>query len=138
MHSINRGFWRSAVISTIGFLAFGYVYLHFDEAYIVERGIDKGMFQELYDNESIRAELSLESSGTERMAERVKELRDLRMAGPERGKHAEARSGSRNVPHRGAVAWRRNSPPRGERNSPTKRYSSRRPARTTSTRSSRN
>ena len=50
MHSINHGFWRSAAISTVGFLALGAIYLHFDAAYIVERGIDKGMYQELYDN----------------------------------------------------------------------------------------
>ena len=40
MHSINRGFWRSAALSTIGFMLFGAIYLRFDAAYIIERGID--------------------------------------------------------------------------------------------------
>jgi K(+)-stimulated pyrophosphate-energized sodium pump len=83
MHSINRGFWRSAIISTIGFLLFGVIYLRFDEAYIVERGIDKSMFQELYDNEAVRKELNLEYSGSKKMAVLVKDLRDLR-SGKER------------------------------------------------------
>ena len=55
MHSINRGFWRSAAISTVGFMALGAIYLKFDAAYIVERGIDKGMYQELYRQRSIAA-----------------------------------------------------------------------------------
>ncbi len=82
MHSINRGFWRSALISSVGFMLFGVIYLHFDAAYIVERGIDKGMYQELYDNASLRKELNLQYSGPS-MASRVKELRDLRN-GPQR------------------------------------------------------
>src|SRR5207248_8191568 len=56
MHSINYGFYRSAVISTIGFLVLGMVYLRFDAAYVVERGLDKGMYRELYtaDNDAMR------------------------------------------------------------------------------------
>jgi K(+)-stimulated pyrophosphate-energized sodium pump len=64
-------------------MLFGVIYLQFDEAYIAERGIDKGMYQELYDNESVRKELNLDYGGQRKMAERVKELRDLR-SGPER------------------------------------------------------
>lgn len=82
MASINRGFWRSAVISTIGFMLFGLIYLRFDAAYIVERGIDRGMYQELYDNPDLGAELALADPG-KKVAERVKELRDLR-SGPAR------------------------------------------------------
>lgn len=85
MHSINRGFWRSAVISTIGFMIFGAIYLQFDAAYIVERGIDKGMYQELYHpaNAALLAELNLKPVQGKSVAERVKELRELRN-GPER------------------------------------------------------
>ncbi|MBA4186731.1 MAG: sodium-translocating pyrophosphatase [Planctomycetaceae bacterium] len=60
MKSINQGFWRSAAISTVGFLLLGAIYLQFDAAYIVERGIEKGLYQELYDNASLRGELGLE------------------------------------------------------------------------------
>ena len=83
MRSINMGFWRSALISTVGFMLLGAIYLRFDAAYIVERGIDKGMYQELYDNKDLRAELGLTHSGQETIADEVKELRDLRN-GPRR------------------------------------------------------
>jgi K(+)-stimulated pyrophosphate-energized sodium pump len=82
MASINMGFWRSAAISTVGFLGLGYVYLQFDSAYIVERGIDKGMYQELYDNADLRTELGLPDPGAE-VAKEVERLRALRN-GPER------------------------------------------------------
>jgi K(+)-stimulated pyrophosphate-energized sodium pump len=83
MHSINRGFWRSAAISTVGFLALGYIYLTFDSAYIVERGIDKGMYQELYGSPSLRAALGLELEPGASVAKEVERLRVLRN-GPER------------------------------------------------------
>jgi K(+)-stimulated pyrophosphate-energized sodium pump len=57
MHSINRGFWRSAAISTVGFLALGMIYLRFDAAYIVERAIDKGMYQDIIANPALQREL---------------------------------------------------------------------------------
>ncbi|HVL13989.1 MAG TPA: sodium/proton-translocating pyrophosphatase, partial [Gemmata sp.] len=81
MASINRGFWRSAVISTAGFLGLGYVYLQFDEAYVVERGIDKGMYQELFDSAGVRATLGLDDRGN--VTAKVKDLRALR-GGPDR------------------------------------------------------
>ncbi|AWM42509.1 hypothetical protein C1280_34575 [Gemmata obscuriglobus] len=83
MGAINRGFWRSAVISTLGFMLFGLIYLRFDAAYIVERGIDRGMYQELFDNTDLRAELGLTHAGPRTVASEVKELRDLR-SGAER------------------------------------------------------
>jgi K(+)-stimulated pyrophosphate-energized sodium pump len=46
MRSINHGFWRSAVISAIGFTAVGYVYLQYDAPYIVGVAIDRGMYAE--------------------------------------------------------------------------------------------
>ena len=82
MRSINNGFYRSAVISTIGFMLFGMVYLKFDAAYIVERGIDKGMYQELYDQPVLRTAVGLEQPPAG-VTEQVKELRELRK-GPER------------------------------------------------------
>ncbi len=83
MKSINRGFWRSAAISTVGFLALGAIYLQFDEAYIVERGIDKGMYEELYSTESLRTALGLELPAETDVAAVVARLRELRN-GPER------------------------------------------------------
>jgi K(+)-stimulated pyrophosphate-energized sodium pump len=84
MASINMGFWRSAAISTVGFLGLGYLYLQFDAPYIVERGIDKGMYQEIYDNAELRDRekgLGLEDRGN--VAARVSQLRELRN-GPKR------------------------------------------------------
>ena len=82
MGSINMGFWRSAAISTVGFLALGYIYLQFDSAYIVERGIDKGMYQEIYDNADLRNEVGLEDPHTS-VTNQVERLRTLRN-GPNR------------------------------------------------------
>jgi K(+)-stimulated pyrophosphate-energized sodium pump len=82
MASINMGFWRSAAISSVGFLGLGYFYLQFDAAYIVERGIDKGMYQELYDTKKLRDELGLEDPKVS-VAKQVESLRDMRN-GPER------------------------------------------------------
>jgi K(+)-stimulated pyrophosphate-energized sodium pump len=83
MHSINRGFWRSAAISTAGFLALGAIYLNFDDAYIVERGIDKGMYQELYDNASLRSALGLSLDGNINVWAEVAKVKEKRN-GPER------------------------------------------------------
>ncbi len=83
MHSINRGFWRSAAISSVGFLLLGGIYLQFDAAYIVERGIDKGMYQELYDTPQLRERLGLQWTESETMHAMVERLRQLRN-GPER------------------------------------------------------
>ena len=86
MRSINLGFWRSAVISTIGFMLFGLIYLRFDEAYIVERGIDKGLYQELYDDADLRAAVGLQPAPF-KVREQVAALRELRR-GPERNSEA--------------------------------------------------
>jgi K(+)-stimulated pyrophosphate-energized sodium pump len=83
MHSINRGFWRSAAISTAGFLALGAIYLNFDDAYIVERGIDKGMYQEFYDNPTLRAALGLSLDGNINVGAEVAKVKEKRN-GPER------------------------------------------------------
>jgi K(+)-stimulated pyrophosphate-energized sodium pump len=82
MASINNGFYRSALMSVVGFMLFGAVYLRFDAAYIAERGIDKGMYQELYDEPALRAAVGLDEQ-VPRMAEQVKVLREKR-SGPER------------------------------------------------------
>jgi K(+)-stimulated pyrophosphate-energized sodium pump len=78
MNSINRGFWRSAAISTVGFLALGAIYLQFDAAYIVERAIDKGMYQEIYDNNELRNALGLHLDDNVDVSHEVKKLRELR------------------------------------------------------------
>jgi K(+)-stimulated pyrophosphate-energized sodium pump len=81
MHSINRGFWRSAALSTIGFLALGMIYLRFDAAYIVERAVDKGMYQELYASAGLREKLGLPDEPG--VAAEVKQVRDIQN-GPKR------------------------------------------------------
>ena len=58
------------------------IYLHFDAAYIVERAIDKGMYQELYDSPTLRAEVGLPDVSA-KVGEEVQVLRELRN-GPER------------------------------------------------------
>jgi K(+)-stimulated pyrophosphate-energized sodium pump len=81
MHSINRGFWRSAALSTVGFLALGMIYLRFDAAYIVERAIDKGMYQELYASAALRERLGLPAESG--VADDVKRVREIQN-GPKR------------------------------------------------------
>jgi K(+)-stimulated pyrophosphate-energized sodium pump len=111
MHSINRGFWRSALISSVGFMLFGLIYLHFDPAYIVERGIDKGMYQELYDNPELRAALGLRHDEHDTAAHMVKELRGLRN-GPQRNAPETVRLEERVEKYRAeALAAWRNLPP---------------------------
>lgn len=46
MRSINMGFWRSAVISVIGFTGVSAVYLNFSNEYVVTVAIDRGMYKE--------------------------------------------------------------------------------------------
>ena len=83
MRSINNGFWRSAVISTIGFMLFGMIYLRFDAAYIVERGIDWACIRSCTTSRCY-ALRGLEARPADRqVTEQVKELRELRK-GPER------------------------------------------------------
>ncbi|QJW96413.1 proton/sodium-translocating pyrophosphatase [Frigoriglobus tundricola] len=108
MRSINRGFWRSAVIGTAGFMLLGAIYLRFDAAYIVERAIDKGMYQELYDNAALRAELKLDRSGPQSVAEQVRKLRELR-SGPERNSESTLRAEEQVDKYRldALAAWRK-------------------------------
>ena len=89
MRSINNGFYRSAFISSLGFMALGWVYLTFDPAYIVERGIDKGMYQELYDVPALREAVGLPEPPV-KVTQQVKEVRALR-SGPERKSEQAAR-----------------------------------------------
>ncbi len=46
MKSINWGFWRSALLSAVGFVAVGFVYLRYDATYVVSIAIDRGMYHE--------------------------------------------------------------------------------------------
>ena len=78
-----RASGASAAISTVGFLASGCVYLQFDAAYIVERGIDKGMYQELFDNADAADGARAWTTRARTSPTEVKELRELRN-GPER------------------------------------------------------
>ena len=43
MKAINRGFWRSAAISTIGFLTLGFLYLNFADTTIVGQAMGRGL-----------------------------------------------------------------------------------------------
>ncbi|HSQ54483.1 MAG TPA: sodium/proton-translocating pyrophosphatase, partial [Gemmata sp.] len=109
MHSINHGFWRSAAISTVGFLAAGAIYLKFDDAYIVERGVDKGMYQELFDSAALSKQLGVEYKGD--VSRKVRDLRAER-AGPGRNSD-KARRLEEELDNRRAealAAWHKLSP----------------------------
>ncbi len=56
MKSINWGFWRSALISAVGFVAVGFVYLNYDANYVVGVALDRGM----YADPELRKELKLD------------------------------------------------------------------------------
>jgi Na+/H+-translocating membrane pyrophosphatase len=46
MRAVNKGFWLGSLISVVGFLLLGAVYLHFDAHYIVNQGVERGLFRE--------------------------------------------------------------------------------------------
>jgi len=73
MKSINRGFWRSAALSVMGFMALGLLYLQFDAPYIVNVAIDRG----LYKDATFRAEMGLPvmSPSPNDLDRMIKELR---------------------------------------------------------------
>src|SRR5262249_13304895 len=39
------GFWLGSIISVVGFLILGYVYLRFDKVYVVNLAVERGLFQ---------------------------------------------------------------------------------------------
>jgi K(+)-stimulated pyrophosphate-energized sodium pump len=55
MATINRGFWRSATLSIVGFMAVGLVYLQFDPEYIVTAAIDHGFYKNTQFTDAIQA-----------------------------------------------------------------------------------
>ena len=44
LHSVHRGFWIGSTISVVGFFALGFVYLHFDAAYLALNPMAKAGF----------------------------------------------------------------------------------------------
>ncbi|HEV3255413.1 MAG TPA: sodium/proton-translocating pyrophosphatase, partial [Gemmataceae bacterium] len=46
MRAVNRGFWLGSAISVGGFLLLGFGYLRFDETYIVNQAMEKGLAEE--------------------------------------------------------------------------------------------
>ncbi|VTR98795.1 proton/sodium-translocating pyrophosphatase [Tuwongella immobilis] len=58
MTAINRGFWRSAALSTVGFLALGALYLQFDANMIVGQALGRGLSKQ----EAVRQTLGWESA----------------------------------------------------------------------------
>jgi K(+)-stimulated pyrophosphate-energized sodium pump len=56
MRAVNRGFWLGSIISVIGFLILGYVYLRFDKVYVVNLAVERG----LYTNARFAKELGFE------------------------------------------------------------------------------
>jgi len=46
MRAVNRGFWLGSIISIGGFMTLGLVYLRFDEQYIVNQAVERGMYSE--------------------------------------------------------------------------------------------
>jgi K(+)-stimulated pyrophosphate-energized sodium pump len=71
MNSINWGFWRSALISAVGFFAVGYAYLQYDATYVVNVAIDRG----LYADPAVQARLKLDPLNVAELREQVRELR---------------------------------------------------------------
>jgi K(+)-stimulated pyrophosphate-energized sodium pump len=45
MRAVNRGFWLGSIISVIGFLVLGFVYLRFDKQYVVNLAVERGLDQ---------------------------------------------------------------------------------------------
>jgi K(+)-stimulated pyrophosphate-energized sodium pump len=45
MRAVNRGFWLGSVISVVGFLLLGLVYLRFDNVYIVNQAVERGLYK---------------------------------------------------------------------------------------------
>ncbi|CAN5543987.1 hypothetical protein BH11PLA2_BH11PLA2_28300 [soil metagenome] len=73
MKSINNGFYRSAAISVVGFVALGAIYLNFSPSYIVGVAIDRGMYKDA----KFRAALGLQPLAIS-AADLDKSMRDLR------------------------------------------------------------
>src|SRR5205807_2390871 len=45
MHAVERGFVIGSIISVVGFLLLGVVYLQFDKSYIINQAVDRGLFR---------------------------------------------------------------------------------------------
>src|SRR5439155_15944202 len=46
MHAVERGFAIGSVISVVGFLLLGVLYLSFDKAYIINQGVERGLYKD--------------------------------------------------------------------------------------------
>jgi Na+/H+-translocating membrane pyrophosphatase len=45
MRAVNRGFWLGSAISIVGFMALGFVYLKFDNHYVVNQAVERGLYK---------------------------------------------------------------------------------------------
>jgi K(+)-stimulated pyrophosphate-energized sodium pump len=46
MRAVNKGFWLGSAISVCGFVLLGFGYLRFDELYIVNQAVERGLYRE--------------------------------------------------------------------------------------------
>jgi K(+)-stimulated pyrophosphate-energized sodium pump len=46
MRAVNKGFWLGSIISVVGFMALGVVYLWFTDWYIVNQAVGRGLYRE--------------------------------------------------------------------------------------------
>ncbi len=80
MASINRGFWRSGLISVLGFMALGVAFLRFDPEYVIAVGIDRG----LYKNVEFQGKLGLDRLDAAKLEAEMKQERKAKGIGSPR------------------------------------------------------
>ncbi len=56
MRAVNKGFWLGSVISVIGFMALGVIYLWFTDWYIVNQAVGRGLYREAAFQEALGLE----------------------------------------------------------------------------------
>ena len=56
MRAVNKGFWLGSVISVVGFMALGVIYLWFTDWYIVNQAVGRGLYRETAFQEALSLE----------------------------------------------------------------------------------
>jgi K(+)-stimulated pyrophosphate-energized sodium pump len=56
MRAVNKGFWLGSIISVVGFMALGVIYLHFTDWYIVNQAVGRGLYREQVFQEALGLE----------------------------------------------------------------------------------
>src|SRR6202030_1338444 len=73
MHAVDRGFLLGSIISVIGFVALGFGYLVFDRAYIINQGVERGLFKDA----DFQKQLGVPAKDIGKLEARIKELKGL-------------------------------------------------------------